>query len=78
MPSPVTYPSNKIGSITHATPEERTREGDRWVALRTIRTAPAQRTSSPVLTEDPPAVQTRALYHAINQRHADARRKLEN
>ena len=71
-----TYPPVKIGCITRPTPEERTREGDRWVSLRTLRAAPVASAPANIPAADQPAVQTRALYRAVDQRHADARRKL--
>ena len=74
MSSPTTYPSSKIGYITHSTEEERIRECDRWVVLRMLRTLPPTVPIEPASTE-PSAPQTRALFHAIDQRHAAARSK---
>lgn len=68
-----------IGEITRPTREERNREGDRWVALRT-RTAP----STTILSPDAPAVDAPAeptarrrpsLYLAVDAHHREARRK---
>lgn len=68
-----------IGEITRPTREERNREGDRWVALRT-RTAP----STTILSSDAPAVDAPAeptarrrpsLYLAVDAHHREARRK---
>ena len=72
-----TYPNNVIGIIRRPTPEQRTAESDRWVALRTLRTVPA---SCVIPTPEPtPAPQpgTRALLHAVDRRHTDARKKTQ-
>ena len=71
-----TYPHDKIGTLTRPTPEERAREGDRWVSLRTLHTTPAAVISPAAPVSNPPAPHTRALLHAVEARHAEARRKL--
>lgn len=69
-----------IGEITKPTREERNREGDRWVALRT-HTAPSTTILS---SDDPPAAQPAAaapparrpsLFLAVDAHHRDARRR---
>ena len=65
-----------IGEITRPTPEERTREGDRWVALRTLDHAPTTiQTDSPAADPLPPAPRRPIFLTASDQRHAEARRK---
>ena len=76
MSHPVTYPHDKIGTLTHSTPEERVREGDRWVALRTLHTSSPTASAPLTPADDVHAPQTRALYRAVEARHAEARRKL--
>lgn len=75
MSGSATYPPRTIGLITRPTPEQRAREGDRWVALRTLQTA----STAPIALPAPTQInesRNRALFHAIDQRHAEARRKL--
>jgi len=74
----VTYPHDKIGTLTRPTPEERAREGDRWVSLRALQTAPVSSHAAPIPAEKTHAPQTRALFRAVEARHAQARRNLEN
>lgn len=70
-----------IGQMSRPTPEQRTREGDRWVALRTlvrrptfIQEAPDAPTQEPLLA--PAAARRPVLYESVLQRHLDARRRM--
>ena len=68
-----------IGQISLTSPEERTREGDRWVALRTIARRPTPIQEQPsAIDADAPATAPRrpVLYEAVLQRHMDARRRM--
>ena len=72
-----TYPLH-IGTIARPTPEERSREAERWVSLRTLSRAsvPAGTMPAPCSSAQPPAPSDHALLRAVDRRHAEARRKL--
>ena len=72
-----TYPPRSIGCIMRATHEQRTRELDRWVALRTLNASPRAPLTLSDESAAPPAHSTRALLHDIDRRHAEARRKTD-
>ena len=72
-----TYPQ-RIGTLTRPSPDERHREADRWVALRTL-TRDSVPAAAPNLTRAPaqtPEPVVHALFRAVDRRHTEARRKL--
>lgn len=69
-----------IGEITRPTKEDRVREGDRWVALRTLQNPPTtiREVAPPPPPQEPqqPAYRKPLYYSAIQQRHLNARRMI--
>lgn len=58
----------------------RTREGDRWVALRTLRNPTTTIQDAPAVPPEPapPAARRPALYEAVVRRHLEARQRTGN
>ena len=72
-----TYPLH-IGSIARPTPEERSREAERWVSLRTLPRTSVPTSALPASCSPAqiPVPSDHALLRAVDRRHAEARRKI--
>ena len=65
-----------IGEITKPTREERNREGDRWVALRSLDREPVSLADTPAAPPPPTPARRPVFVTAIDRRHAEVRRRL--
>ena len=76
MERPITYADANSAAAKAA----RTREGDRWVSLRTLRnpTTTIQDTPSAPAEPAPPVDRRPVLYEAIVRRHLEARQRIGN
>lgn len=71
-----TAPYADIGTIVKSTPEERLREGDRWVALRTLAHTSIPVSSIPSDAPNPASTARRPIFLPdIDRRHAQARQR---
>ena len=65
-----------VAAIGEITREERNREGDRWVALRSLDREPVSLADTPAAPPPPAPARRPVFVTAIDRRHAEVRRRL--